>query len=74
MSVRKIKNTFKGIDTTDGAAVNITRIIGSSQLDMLDPFLQLPTPEKGYIDNQPRTPKPREMSDSPPPLRYKFMD
>ena len=41
MKVRKIKNTFKGIDTTDGAAVNITRIIGSSQLDMLDPFLLL---------------------------------
>ena len=41
MSVRKIKNTFKGIDTTDGAGVNLTRIIGSSQLDMLDPFLLL---------------------------------
>jgi hypothetical protein len=41
MSVRKIKNTFQGIDTTDGAGVHLKRIIGSSQLDMLDPFLLL---------------------------------
>lgn len=46
----------------------------SSEEDMVDPFLQLPTPEKGKIDNQPRTPQTRKTLDSPPPLRYKFTD
>lgn len=41
MTIRNIKKTFKGINTTDGAGVNLTRIIGSSQLEMLDPFLLL---------------------------------
>ena len=41
MKVRKIKNIFKGVQTSDGAGVNLTRIIGSSELDMLDPFLLL---------------------------------
>jgi redox-sensitive bicupin YhaK (pirin superfamily) len=41
MKVRKIKNIFKGVQTSDGAGVNLTRIIGTSELDMLDPFLLL---------------------------------
>lgn len=44
----------------------------SSEEDITDPFLQLPTPEKGHIDNRPRTPPLRNMSNSPPPLRYKL--
>ena len=33
--------TFKGVPTSDGAGVALTRIIGSPELDMLDPFLLL---------------------------------
>jgi redox-sensitive bicupin YhaK (pirin superfamily) len=32
---------FKGVPTSDGAGVKLTRIIGSPQLSMLDPFLLL---------------------------------
>ena len=39
MSVRQIKQIVQGIKTSDGAGVNLTRIIGSPELDMLDPFL-----------------------------------
>ena len=39
MSVRQIKQIVKGIKTSDGAGVNLIRIIGSPELDMLDPFL-----------------------------------
>ncbi len=39
MSVRQIKQIVKGIKTSDGAGVNLTRIIGGPELDMLDPFL-----------------------------------
>ncbi len=46
----------------------------SLEEDVVDPFLQLPTPEKGHIDNRPRTPPSRKVLDSPPPLRYKFTD
>lgn len=38
---RSIKEIFKGIRTTDGAGVNLTRIIGGPDLNMLDPFLLL---------------------------------
>ena len=31
----------KGIKTSDGAGVNLTRIIPSPQVDMIDPFLLL---------------------------------
>ncbi|MAP02949.1 MAG: hypothetical protein CMF85_03980 [Candidatus Marinimicrobia bacterium] len=38
---RNIKYLVEGIQTSDGAGVNLTRIIGSSELNMLDPFLLL---------------------------------
>jgi len=39
--MRQIKFKIKGLKTSDGAGVNLTRIIGSPDLDMLDPFLLL---------------------------------
>jgi hypothetical protein len=41
MVQRKIVKTITGIKTSDGAGVNLNRIIGSSELNMLDPFLLL---------------------------------
>ena len=41
MIQRKIVKTVNGIKTSDGAGVNLTRIIGSPQLNMVDPFLLL---------------------------------
>ena len=41
MTERKKIQTVKGIQTTDGAGVNIIRVIGSPELNMLDPFLLL---------------------------------
>ncbi len=41
MSKRGIQQIVEGIKTTDGAGVNLTRIIGSPALNMLDPFLLL---------------------------------
>ena len=41
MNVRKIKRIVRGIETSDGAGVNLTRIIGTPELNMLDPFLLL---------------------------------
>jgi|TARA_B100000929_G_scaffold282386_1_gene262326 redox-sensitive bicupin YhaK (pirin superfamily) len=38
---RKIKYLIKGVQTSDGAGVNLMRIIGSPELNMLDPFLLL---------------------------------
>ncbi len=38
---RKIQKIIEGVRTTDGAGVNLTRIIGSPALNMLDPFLLL---------------------------------
>ena len=38
---RNIKYLLEGIQTSDGAGVNLTRIIGSPELNMLDPFLLL---------------------------------
>ncbi len=38
---RTVQQIVKGIKTSDGAGVNLTRIIGSPELDMLDPFLLL---------------------------------
>ena len=37
----KIINQIEGIKTSDGAGVSLTRIIGSPELNMLDPFLLL---------------------------------
>ncbi len=39
MTLRKINKVIKGLSTSDGAGVKLTRIIGSSDLNMLDPFL-----------------------------------
>ena len=41
MVKRKITQVIEGIKTSDGAGVNLTRIIGSHELNMLDPFLLL---------------------------------
>ena len=41
MNQRKIVKTITGMKTSDGAGVNLTRIIGSPELNMLDPFLLL---------------------------------
>jgi redox-sensitive bicupin YhaK (pirin superfamily) len=41
MKKRTLIKTFSGIDTADGDGVKLTRIIGSPQLNMLDPFLLL---------------------------------
>ncbi len=38
---RIIQRIVKGVQTSDGAGVNLTRIIGSPSLNMLDPFLLL---------------------------------
>ncbi|WP_160063984.1 pirin family protein [Psychromonas sp. L1A2] len=40
-SERSVKKIVSGVKTSDGDGVKLTRIIGSSQLDMLDPFLLL---------------------------------
>ena len=41
MNQRQVKKIIEGIKTTDGAGVNLTRIIGGPELNMLDPFLLL---------------------------------
>ncbi len=38
---RYVNRIIKGVATTDGAGVELTRVIGSHELDMLDPFLML---------------------------------
>lgn len=40
-SVRQVVDVYQGLETSDGAGVNLTRIIGTPRLDMLDPFLML---------------------------------
>ena len=40
-SNRYLLDRFKGVPTSDGAGVKLTRIIGSPQLNILDPFLLL---------------------------------
>ena len=37
----RVVRTLKGMPASDGAGVKLTRVIGSPQLDMLDPFLLL---------------------------------
>lgn len=39
--VRKIHQIFKGVPASDGAGVQLTRVIGSPYINMLDPFLLL---------------------------------
>ena len=41
ITIRNIEYLVEGIKTSDGAGVNLTRIIGSPELNMLDPFLLL---------------------------------
>lgn len=40
-NTRSVKQVVKGMKTTDGAGVKLTRIIGGMELNMLDPFLLL---------------------------------
>ena len=40
-NTRNITHLVEGIQTQDGAGVSLTRIIGSPELNMLDPFLLL---------------------------------
>lgn len=40
-TVREAQQIFKGVPTSDGAGVQLTRIIGSPGINMLDPFLLL---------------------------------
>ena len=39
--MRRIKYKINGTKTSDGAGVRLTRIIGSPELNMLDPFYYL---------------------------------
>ena len=39
MKNRKVDNIINGVQTSDGAGVKLRRIIGGSELSMLDPFL-----------------------------------
>ena len=39
--MRKVISLFNGVDTSDGAGVSLKRIIGTPELNMLDPFLLL---------------------------------
>jgi hypothetical protein len=41
MNVRKVTRIIKGMPATDGAGVELTRVIGQPALPMLDPFLLL---------------------------------
>ena len=38
---RSVTQVHRGVQTSDGAGVKLTRVIGSAQLNMLDPFLLL---------------------------------
>ena len=39
--VRRIERIIRGVETSDGAGVSLKRILGSPELNMLDPFLLL---------------------------------
>ena len=40
-NTRSIANVYAGVPTTDGAGVKLTRMIGTPELDQVDPFLML---------------------------------
>ncbi|TQV74965.1 pirin family protein [Aliikangiella marina] len=40
-SIREVKQVFNGLKASDGDGVQLTRIIGTPYIDMLDPFLLL---------------------------------
>ena len=48
---RTIVQQLTGMPTSDGAGVKLTRIIGTAQLDMLDPFLMLDCFESDDADD-----------------------
>lgn len=48
---RTVVQQLPGMPTSDGAGVKLTRIIGTPQLDMLDPFLMLDCFESDYADD-----------------------
>lgn len=48
---RSLKQLVNGVKTSDGAGVKLTRIIGSPELDMLDPFLMLDCFESDDADD-----------------------
>ena len=48
MTKRKITQVVEGIKTSDGGGVNLTRIIGTPELNVLDPFLLL---DEFFSDN-----------------------
>ncbi len=51
MTVREVVYTTPGQPATDGAGVRMTRIIGTRELDMLDPFLLLDAFESDRPDD-----------------------
>lgn len=38
MATRELIQSVKGMPAMDGAGVRLTRILGTAELDMLDPF------------------------------------
>ena len=50
-AVRSVVTTTPGIPATDGDGVRMTRVIGTPQLDMLDPFLLLDAFESDQPDD-----------------------
>lgn len=49
--VRELQTSISGIPTTDGDGVKMTRVIGSPELNMLDPFLLFDAFESDQADN-----------------------
>ena len=41
LTLRRVSRVIKGMPATDGAGVELTRVIGQPLLPMLDPFLLL---------------------------------
>ena len=48
---RPVIRVVKGMPAKDGAGVTLTRVIGTPELDMLDPFLLLDAFESDNPDN-----------------------
>ncbi|WP_428354334.1 pirin family protein [Methyloprofundus sp.] len=49
--IRKLQNIISGTPTTDGDGVTMTRLIGSPELNMLDPFLLLDAFETDQVND-----------------------
>lgn len=41
LDLRRLTRVVKGHATSDGAGIRVTRVIGTNELDLIDPFLQL---------------------------------